>query len=106
MGPAWYRIRDWIKTRDGFTAQTADRRALPCLYLSGINDSGEMVGAICEPATAQRAVGAHVSDLNSLMPANCSWVLDEATDVNDRGVIVGIGKLNGIYHGFMLVPRV
>lgn len=85
------------------------RANAPCIVLNGINQAGEIAGAICTPSNAQRAirvVGSKVTDLNTLVPANCSWVLQGAADVNDRGVIVGTGLLNGKLHGFMLLPRV
>ncbi|MBV8723093.1 MAG: hypothetical protein JO277_13150, partial [Candidatus Eremiobacteraeota bacterium] len=50
--------------------------------------------------------GPRVIDLNSLLPANCSLVLRDATDVNARGVIVGTATVRGALHGFMLLPRV
>jgi probable HAF family extracellular repeat protein len=41
-------------------------------------------------------------DLNDLVPNNTGWVLREATDINNRGQIVGVGTLNGKSHGFLL----
>ena len=83
-----------------------------CLALNAINRRGEIVGMVCratyhsEPTRAVIVDGPRVVDLNSLLPANCSLVLRDATDVNARGVIVGTATVRGALHGFMLLPRV
>jgi uncharacterized membrane protein len=96
--------------RDGaVTSIYSPRKTAACIMLDGVNGDGEMVGNLCYPFSAPRAVrviGTRVTDLNTLLPANCSWTLQYANDVNDRGVIVGVGKLNGSFHGYMLVPKV
>ena len=49
-------------------------------------------------AYGERAVywqGSQHVDLNSLLPANSDWVLNEAVSINENGLIVG----NGIYKG-------
>lgn len=44
-------------------------------------------------------------DLNDILPSNSEWTkLNSATDINDNGVIVGYGQINGETHGFKLVP--
>ncbi|MGN6366966.1 MAG: DUF3466 family protein [Phycisphaerae bacterium] len=43
-------------------------------------------------------------DLNDLLPAGSPWHLYEATAINDSGVIVGDGKINGQDHAFVLIP--
>lgn len=45
-----------------------------------------------------------VVDLNTLIPANCGWVLESASSINKSGQIVGYGTLNGALHGFLLTP--
>lgn len=45
-----------------------------------------------------------MTDLNDLIPANAGWVLEYAYDVNDEGVIVGVGTLNGEPRAFVLTP--
>ena len=45
-----------------------------------------------------------MSDLNDLLPAGSGWQLDVATAINDRGAIVGNGRLNGQPRAFMLMP--
>ena len=42
--------------------------------------------------------------LNDLIPAGSGWVLRQAHDINDRGQIVGEGRLNGQERGFLLTP--
>jgi hypothetical protein len=43
-------------------------------------------------------------DLNTLIAANSGWVLQQAVGINDKGVIVGNGLLNGVENAFVLVP--
>ena len=43
-------------------------------------------------------------DLNSLIPADEGWDLEWALDINDRGEIVGYGRLNGVYRAYVLSP--
>lgn len=44
-------------------------------------------------------------DLNDVLPNNSDWShLASATDINDSGVMVGYGVINGDTHGFKLVP--
>jgi probable HAF family extracellular repeat protein len=45
-----------------------------------------------------------MTDLNSLIPPNSGWILSEARDINDRGQIVGSGRLNGEHRAFRLDP--
>ncbi len=43
-------------------------------------------------------------DLNSLIPANSGWELEDAQSINDSGWIVGIGKYKGKEQAFLLKP--
>jgi uncharacterized membrane protein len=43
-------------------------------------------------------------DLNSRIPGNSGWSLSRATDINDRGQIVGTGIRNGRERPFLLTP--
>jgi probable HAF family extracellular repeat protein len=76
--------------------------------VSGLNDSDWVVG---DTAGSSQVALLYVSgtsyDLNTLLTgAGCSlWTLRDAADVNNSGVIVGTGQLNGQDHGFMLVPQ-
>jgi len=43
-------------------------------------------------------------NLNNCINSNSGWVAHVATGINDRGVIVGSGELNGVEVGFALEP--
>lgn len=65
----------------------------------GINELGQVVGS---PSSLwQNGVK---SDLNSLIPSNSGWVLLAALAINNKGQIVGTGRLNGQQHAFLLNP--
>lgn len=76
-----------------------------------INDFGQVVGDGLPKGELKRAVmysddfGA--LDLNTLIPADAGWFLRAATDINERGQIVGYGTVRstGEIHGFRLVPN-
>jgi probable HAF family extracellular repeat protein len=42
------------------------------------------------------------TDLNSYLPANSGWILEDALGINDSGQIVGYGLYNGAMEGFEL----
>jgi probable HAF family extracellular repeat protein len=44
-------------------------------------------------------------DLNSLIPANSGWELQNAVAINVAGQIVGVGTVNGQQHAFLLTPQ-
>lgn len=76
----------------------------------GLNEVGDVVGSspsIDRKAEAARAViwsEGHLIDLNTLIPTGSGWVLENATDINNRGQIVGVGSLNGQKRAFLLNP--
>jgi hypothetical protein len=43
-------------------------------------------------------------DLNGLVDPDAGWQIHSTTDINDGGVIIGRGQLNGSRRNFMLVP--
>lgn len=43
-------------------------------------------------------------DLNKLIPANSGWEINTARGINNRGQIVGEGKLNGQQRAYLLTP--
>ena len=43
-------------------------------------------------------------DLNTMIDDQSGWVLQAAYAINDNGVIVGEGKLNGTPRAFRLTP--
>jgi probable HAF family extracellular repeat protein len=74
----------------------------------GINNAGQIVGnATITGDTALHAFiyqNGAMTDLNTLIPANSGWVLQNASAINDIGQIVGSGTLNGVSRGFRLDP--
>ncbi|GHJ44136.1 hypothetical protein Cs7R123_14780 [Catellatospora sp. TT07R-123] len=81
---------------------------------TGVNAAGEVVGTAdpkCQPCVAPRAwlwrSGAGMVALDTLLPAGTGWKLERAYGVNDRGQIVGSGRLNGgMTRAFLLTPAV
>lgn len=73
-----------------------------------INSSGQVVGYY--GGSIKRAFLATVDDnnvvtfldLNTLIPQDSGWVLQEATSINDAGQIVGYGSFNGTETSFEL----
>ena len=45
-----------------------------------------------------------MKQLGGLLPPNSGWQLLEANDINDRGEIVGMGRINGEDHAYLLTP--
>ncbi len=72
-------------------------------YAQGINNRGDLVGQKGGHATLWTAEG-HEIDLNLAIPPNTGWLLQTATDINERGQIVGYGLLNNKQRGFLLTP--
>ena len=72
----------------------------------GINSLGQIVGWSSTTGNASNDAfvysGGAMIDLNSLLPANSGWQLEQATAINDSGKIVGYGYLNGQLQGFLL----
>jgi probable HAF family extracellular repeat protein len=75
----------------------------------GINDSGDVVGySYTTPGGSPHAflfTGGSLIDLNKLIRKRRGWVLEAAVDINERGQIAGVGRLNGDERGFLLTPR-
>ena len=76
--------------------------------VQGMNDNGVVVGESSRLGTEAHAFvwenTTGIRDLNTLIPATSGWVLYRAYGVNDLGEIVGVGKVNGATHAFLLVP--
>jgi probable HAF family extracellular repeat protein len=75
----------------------------------GINSAGQIVGSSTIPSGATHAAfwdgDGTITDLNSQIPGNSGWELYVATGINEAGQIVGWGRLNGSYSGFLLTPN-
>jgi probable HAF family extracellular repeat protein len=79
---------------------------------SAINAAGEVVGTadpLCSPCVLPRAwiwrPGGTIAALDTLLPSGSGWKLERAFGINDRGQIVGSGRLNGgLPHAFLLTP--
>jgi len=80
----------------------------PTFEPNGINKADWIVGPVQSSYRATpRAylwIGGRFTDLNSLISGQ-TWTLNDATDVNDAGYIVGVGTLKGTSHGFLLIPH-
>lgn len=77
-------------------------------YATRINDVGQIVGSSNTASGVEHAVLWNTSnsaaiDLNSVLPSGTGWELQLASDVNNFGVIIGRGTLNGDTHGFALI---
>jgi probable HAF family extracellular repeat protein len=78
-----------------------------------INNSGQVVGAACPvECLSQESVHAFSwtgatgwVDLNSLIPTDSGWVLENTQAINTVGEITGQGLVNGQYHAFVLRPK-
>ena len=68
----------------------------------GINDSAEIVGT--SDARAFLWQQGRMLDLNASLPNASGWTLEEARAINNKGQIVGSGKLRGQEHMFLLTP--
>ena len=44
-------------------------------------------------------------DLNTLIPKNSPWYLQNASSINDAGEIIGWGTINGEVHAFLATPK-
>jgi probable HAF family extracellular repeat protein len=65
-----------------------------------INQAGEVVGT--SDGFAFLYVNGKMIDLNSLLPENSGWQLQDATAINNYGVVVGEGTYKGQERAFVL----
>lgn len=95
-----------------FPSVTTLKRAIPFITLTGVDSKGNAVGTdggfalLVKPPTSTTPT--QRIDLNSLLsvPPNI-WFLNEATDLNESGKIIGMGKA-GVERrrvAFMLTPN-
>jgi len=76
-----------------------------------INNNGQVVGYTSGLWTYSRKAFIWDStngmrDLNSLIPPDSAWLLQEATGINDFGQITGYGLHDGKTRAFLLTPQV
>jgi probable HAF family extracellular repeat protein len=74
---------------------------------NAINNLGQIVGesdsdTLSRTNTAFLYSNGVITDLNTLLPANSGWQLQDAVGINDSGQIVGYGTLNGQTRFFIL----
>jgi probable HAF family extracellular repeat protein len=72
-----------------------------------INNASKVVGYSQTSSGTYHAVlwdKNSIKDLNNLIPPKSGWVLIWANDINDRGQIVGYGRINNQTHAFLLRP--
>jgi hypothetical protein len=76
--------------------------------VQAMNDCDVVVGGYGPVAEQYRAfawaAAEGLRDLDSYVPGASGWKLRSATAINDRGEIVGVGKLRGSERGFLLIP--
>ena len=72
-------------------------------FAFGINDFDVVVGAYNWNQAYIWDATSGMQDLNDLI-LSPEWLLERATDINNRGQIVGYGSLNGENHAFLLSP--
>lgn len=72
----------------------------------GFNDAGQVVGSAGPwPPHALLFENGVTHDLNDLVDAASGWTLMYAHDINNRGEIVGWGRVNEGWSGFLLQPQ-
>jgi probable HAF family extracellular repeat protein len=73
-----------------------------------INNLGDVVGAYQawngDHAFRTDLATRRMVDLNSLIPPDSGWLLDDAWSINDAGQIVGRGLVGNQIHAFLLTP--
>jgi hypothetical protein len=74
----------------------------------GFNESAHVVGSSLVNNPDSRAMiflNGQAHDLNDMIPADSGWRLIHANDINDKGQIVGWGRLNDHWAGFILTSK-
>lgn len=98
-----------------------DKKDIEATAALAINDSGQAVGVTGRyplsfdgdnlspwrnriKGYAVLWQGGQAFDLNSLIPSDAGWQLEQATGINKQGCIVGTGIFKGNDHAFILTP--
>ncbi len=110
------RLKHGFIWRDGEMVDLGTCERSDSVYAMGVNNDDLVVG-VCFNMRGfydggnPRLMRAYVWDqgvmtpLNDLIEADTGWELIRATDINDKGMIVGNGMLNGESTGFLLIPN-
>jgi probable HAF family extracellular repeat protein len=81
-------------------------------YASAINNAGQVTGTSSNIAFLWTPIDGMLNLNNLLDASGAGWLLQQATDVNDAGQIVGLGTYDpdgpggvaALTHGFLLIP--
>ena len=73
-------------------------------FAYSVNNHGQAVGAIDGAAVIWDTDSGTATNLKILTSGATGWYLGSALGINDKGQIVGTGKLNGQSHVFLLTP--
>jgi probable HAF family extracellular repeat protein len=73
-------------------------------YGMAINNHGDVVGTVFGYSNGEAVIwrGGELITLTSVLPSGSGWILHEATGINDRGDIIGVGTHSGMRRGFLL----
>jgi probable HAF family extracellular repeat protein len=73
---------------------------------SRMNNDDQVVGSLSSswPPRAFLYSGNVTHNLNDLIDPSSGWELLYASDINNQGRVVGLGKVNGQWSGFLLTP--
>ncbi len=78
-------------------------------FAGAINNHGAVVGIFWllngDPRAFRWTKAQGMIDLNILLPRRSGWVLQSASDINDKGQITGIGLHNGATRAYRLTPE-
>jgi uncharacterized membrane protein len=101
----------WVRYTDGAGWQYLLTNAGQNNKAWKINDFGQVIGDTHGGGGSQRAAiwtdGIGIQDLNALVDPAANWILMAAHDINERGEIVGWGRVfpSGLIHGYRLEPN-
>jgi len=94
----------WDKT-NGLT--NLGQNIIGSSWATSINGDQQIVGGRTINVLDRKAIlweNTTAFDLNNIILDIGNWELEDATDININGNIVGIGKRSGLYHAFLLEP--
>jgi len=92
----------WTPIGDGYEYELLPTLNLAESQANGINSVGEIVGSSDSRAVYWNGVTHEIDDLNTSFTQTLGWDLVEANDINNQGMVVGRGILNGTLRGFLL----